>query len=419
MLNNNYICVLDIGSSKIAACVARVRRGTVTAVFFDTLPSRGVKEGVIVDSIELVDCVGRLLKNLKSASGLNIKSLSTNISGRDIATKYSRAVIPLAERGNKVITLSDIQKVNAQARILGSSLEEEIIHQIPAHYAIDSKSSLINPLGLYSHRLEVNLFLVCGKLSSIQSLTRVINQSGYEIKNLFFSGFATARAVFGEAQKKGLKVFCDMGSDITELLIFKDGILKDVEILNMGGDDFTRQLSKDLKINFDLAQDVKRSYGIIGDAGQISQEKEILLKKNDLYEPVKQKLVSEIITQKAKQLSSGIKEALEGKVSFYEVDNFIATGRAFLIEGFIEMLENVLEVPVSLGRLNNPQLAALVKENRGLSGQKYPVYLTCLGMLSDSLQKAPQEILFTKEAPAHNPITRALNRFKEVYQEYF
>jgi len=174
---SSYICAVDIGSSKIAAVVAETKGKHFSNIYFESIPSKGVKRGVIVDSIELMGCVGKALKNLKAKSGINIKYVYANISGQDITTKHSRAIIPLAERGNKVITLYDIRRVNEQARILGSSLEEEIIHQIPFGYSIDSAENVVNPLGLYSHRLESDLYLICAKLSSIQSLGRVINQA--------------------------------------------------------------------------------------------------------------------------------------------------------------------------------------------------------------------------------------------------
>ena len=160
MLNNSYICAVDIGSNKIAASLAQIRKNRIENIFFDTVVSSGVKEGVIVDALELVTCLTKILKNLKTKSGLKVKFIHTNFSGKDILTKHSHAIIPLAERGNKVITSTDIANANEQARILGSSLDEEIIHVIPSSYSIDSKSNVINPVGLYSHRLEADLFLV-------------------------------------------------------------------------------------------------------------------------------------------------------------------------------------------------------------------------------------------------------------------
>jgi cell division protein FtsA len=419
MLNlNSYICALDIGSNKIAAALAQFKRKRLSNIFFDSVPSKGVRQGIIVDSIELVGSIGRLMKNLKAKSGINVKFLYTNISGQDIVTRHSRAIMPLAERGNKVIAASDIQSINEQARILGSSLEDEIIHRIPYSYAIDSKNNVINPLGLYSHKLEVDLYLVCGKLSSIQTLSRVINQSGYEIKELFFSGLATSKAVFDKGLKEGLNLFCDIGSDITELLLFRDGVLSDIDILPIGGNDLTKQLSEALKIPFDLAEDIKRSHGILGDPAQIGEDKEILVKKSNLYKPIKQRLVSEIITSSAKSVCSRIKEAVEKKVSSYEVSNFVIVGRTILLEGFIETLENALSVPVKVGRVRNPEILSLLKKEGSLPGQQYLTYLTALGIISEVLEEKPLEILPIHQ-PAKNLIFKVVNRFKELYQEYF
>lgn len=418
MLNNSYICAVDIGSNKIAASLAQVRKNRIENIFFDTIVSSGVKEGVIIDALELITCLSKILKSLRAKSGLKIKFIHTNFSGRDISTKHSHAIIPLAERGNKVITSTDIANANEQARILGSSLEEEIIHVIPSSYSIDSKSNVINPVGLYSHKLEADLFLICAKLSSLQSLSRAVSQAGYEIKNLSFSGLATSKAVFDKEGKKGVSVFCDVGSDITELLIFKDGLLQDIQVLPLGGSSLTSQLSEGLKINYELAEDIKRSYGVIGDADSISENKEILVKKDEFYKPIKHRQVAQMVTNSSRLICTQIKEVVERKVALHEIDHFVMAGKTLLTDGFIEMMESVIGIPVKIGRINNPEVAALLKENSDLSGQKYLTYLTCVGMICEELEnKTIGNASLVK--PAKNLLISMVNRFKEVYQEYF
>lgn len=415
---SNYICALDIGSEKLAGVVVELKKGRVNKIFFDTLASKGVRRGIITDSIALVDCISSLISSLRDKSGIKIKFLSTNISGEDIVTKHSRSIMPLAERGNKVITRSDIERAREEARILGSNLEEEIIYSVPSSFSIDSNNNIVNPLGLYSHRLEADLYLVCAKLSSVQSISRAINQAGLEMRDLFFSGLATSRAVFDRGFKEGLNLFCDIGSDITELLIFEDGTLKDIEILPIGGDNFTNRLADTLKITFDLAEDIKRSYGMIGDFDRIGEDKEILVKKSDFYKPIKQRMVSEIITSEAEQIFTRIKDAVEKKVSCYQVNNFVVAGRTVLLEGFIESLENTLAIPVRLSRIANPRIVSLQKEYSDLSGQKFLTYLTCLGIVCQTLEDRKTGILSVHQ-PAKNLIQNTFNRVKEIYQEYF
>ena len=180
----------------------------------------------------------------------------------------------------------------------------------------------------------------------------------------------------------------------------------------------TQQLSEGLKINFELAEDIKRSYGVIGEANNIQEDKEILVKKDEFYKPIKQREVSSMVTNSSRLICTQIKEVVERKVVPHEIDHFIMVGKTLLTDGFIEMMESVLGMPVAIGRINNPEISSLVKENNDLSGQKYLTYLTCLGMICEDLDnKTVGSLALVK--PAQNLVIKTFNRFKEVYQEYF
>ncbi|MFH0858423.1 MAG: cell division protein FtsA [Candidatus Omnitrophota bacterium] len=418
MLKNNYICALDIGSSKISAVAAEIRKKRVVSLHFESLPSKGIRNGLIVDSVSLLDAIGKCLKDLQAGSGFKIKFIYTNVSGQDIISKHSRAIIPLAERGNKVITPSDVRRVNEQAFILGSNIDEENIHKMPYAYSVDDKIDIANPIGLYGHRLEVDLYLICVKLSSIQTLVHTVNQSGYEIRDLFLTGLVSAKAVMEVKFKAGVHVFCDMGSDITEILLFRDGILKNIEVLPLGGNDLTQELSNQLNIPFDLAEEIKVSYGIIGDIDGPGQDKEILLRKEGNYKPIKQKIVSEIITSKSISVCRTLKNILGKYAAPTEIKLITACGRGTLQEGFLEMFETILGVPVELGRITHPEVASFINRYNELSGQKYLAYTACLGMICQAMSK---DNFFSAPAAesSHNPITNLINKVQEVYQEYF
>jgi cell division protein FtsA len=317
-----------------------------------------------------------------------------------------------------VITESDIQKANEQARILGSSLEEEIIYALPSSYTVDAKSNILNPLGLYSHKLEVDLFLISAKASFVQTVTHMVNQAGYEAKDVLFSGLATSAAVFSKDHRYGTTILCDIGSDITELLLFKDGRLKNIEALTLGGDDLTSELSETLKVPFDLAEDVKRSYANVGEFSPQKPDREILLKKNDAYKPIRQSLVSRIVTSKAEAICREIKSAVERLIPSDKIDNFIATGRTVQLDGFLESLENALGISVRLGRIVNPDISSWANKDDALSGIRYLNYVNSLGLLCQALARQRDHTLFTRQAN-RNPLLRAVNMFKEIYQEYF
>ncbi len=414
---NNYICAIDIGSSKISAAGAVLKNKKIFSLFTESLPSKGVKNGMVVDSVELTNCLSGILKSLKVKSGINIRAVFCAISGSDITTKHSRAIIPLAERGNKVVTLSDIQKVNEQARILASSLDEESIHQIPFSYSLDSKEEILNPLGLYGHRMETDLYLVCAKTSMVDSLTRAVNQAGYEIKKIYFSGIATASAVF-DRQPEGYSLLCDIGSDITEILLFKDGLLRNIEVMSLGAQEISLAIAKALEIPLDLAESVKKSHSFVSEPGTIEEDKEILIKKDNIYKPVKQKLLLEIVNPQVESICRVIKERIEKHTPVSHIKNFVVSGRAVLLDGFLEKFENILGIPIQLGRIVDQQIAGLIKKGEVSSTHAGLAYLTALGVIIQE-SKIDKLYLAPSAHPPRNLLLKTLAKAKEVYQEYF
>jgi cell division ATPase FtsA len=231
---------------------------------------------------------------------------------------------------------------------------------------------------------------------------------------------ATSRSVFTKETAQGLNILCDIGSDTTEISFFRDGSLFHIEILPFGGSTLTKELQESFKIPFELAEDIKRSHGAIADASHIAEDKEILVKKSNLYKPIKQKMVLELLAPKARHICVQIKEAVEKTVSRYEINNFFVVGRTLLLEGFIEAVEQTLSLPVKIGRLSSASaMLGPLQDDDSLAGQKYLTYLTCLGMCREQEEGKTRSPFVPAEQPAAHILTRAITKLKEVYQEYF
>ncbi|MCU0666789.1 MAG: cell division protein FtsA [Candidatus Omnitrophica bacterium] len=418
MFSKRSICALDIGSSKISVAVARLAQGKIAEVFFESIPSCGLRRGSVVDSIELVKALGSLFKKIRNNSGIQIKYVYANIAGEDISARHSHAIIPLAERGNKVITSFDVEKANLQARILGSNMEDEIIAEVPFGYAIDNKADIVNPIGLYSHRLQVDLYLICARLSCLQNLTGAISQAGLDLKEVFYSGMITSKLLFEEKMKQGLSIFCDIGSDITQLVILENGMLKEVHNLPIGGDDITLAISKEIGIPYSLAEEVKKTYGSIYLAASPAVDKEILIKRDNIYKPISHKLIVDVVTNSAKCLLEEIKKNAFVNFNSNQVTNFVLYGGTVLQEGFLEKAESVFSFPVQLARVSSQRVSSLINHPK-LSGMKYLGYLTCLGILVEVLEndKLPG-FIFPHDA-SRKPLQRLVDQAKALYLEYF
>lgn len=420
-MKSNYVCALDLGSSKIAACLARLnKKNKVCGILFESIATRGIKKGRIADIQEVSNCIEQLLKSVSKSAGINIRSVYINIYGTDIITRHSHAIIPLAERSNKVITHSDIRKVIQEARVLGCKIEEDVLRDMPLGYVIDEQGEISNPLGLYGHKLEVELLLILVKISYLQSIHRLFNRLGFEIKNLFLSGLATSKiSINRDLLKNGIYAFCDMGSDITEITIFENGVLKSIETLFIGGNDLTQAIANAFKIPFELAEDIKKSYACIVDPVDLENDRDVMIKSDGLYKSISQKKICEVVSSVSNELFGRIKERLDVVMTQDKIINSLfVSGRAVLTDGFLEKMEGVCGCSVRM--VSNRNLVFLPKPGLDAitSTPQFLTYATSLGILQEALELLQKKYLpFPKFTGSL--IQKAINSVKEIYQEYF
>jgi Actin-like ATPase involved in cell division len=282
-MRERFIAGLDIGTSKIAASIARVdKKGNVELLAIEDSPSRGISRGIVTDLAQLSQTIQETMGKLRKKTSAKPDDIYAGIKGIHLTAQHSKAVIPLLDRGNKVITSLDVRKVNNQARILGLSLEEEAIHEFPQSYSIDSNSKVDNPLGLYGHKLEVDLFLITGKVSQIQNLIKATSNAGYQIKNLIFSGLAASFVTLDEEEKQRGVCLINIGAGSTEILTFQGGALRNLEIIPLGGYNLSEGIASALKLPISLAEELKISYAVAS-INDLEGDEDILVRKSSVY----------------------------------------------------------------------------------------------------------------------------------------
>jgi len=417
-----YVCGLDIGSSKIAGCLGIFKNGRLDNLFWDSLPVSAIKRGQCQDFTGLTNSLTQLLKNLKVKSGVKIKSVYLAITSQNISVKHSQAIIALAERGNRAVSKRDIQNVNQQARILGSSLEEEIIYTEPQGYTIDEESKVINPLGLYGHQLKVDLYLILTKVSYINTIIEVINRLGLHLNDINLSGLAVGQAVFGPDRKTGLDILCDIGKDITQILIFNEARLSHYQTIAYGGDNLTDSLIQKLKVPYPLAEEIKISHGRVQN-NLDTQDREIIIKKDTGYTTLSQNKVIDILSHSSMDIAEAIRDIIKSQILLISSPilprepNVYICGRSACLEGFLEILEVVMGMPVKMARLSNSGLLTPLLRRRIFSGEPILNYLVCLGLIANAIN-FPH-----KKEYSHYSLRNLLPYFaekaKQIYHEYF
>jgi len=249
MKNTTLITGLDIGSSKISAVAAEVDKDGLFRIRSQaSFPSRGVSRGALTDLNEAADSVSKALSKLKEKIGSRPGNIYVNINGETISAERSKGMIPLSTRGREV-TRGDIDRCINVASTIQLPFDRDIIHKIVHSFSIDDQPSIKNPLGLYASRLACEMYVITANVNHIQNIHKCINDAGYDVRGIVFTGIADGMGILTDAEKEEGAILLDIGSSLTVVAMFYGGVLNDMAVLPLGMQDFKGDLKDDAQFN--------------------------------------------------------------------------------------------------------------------------------------------------------------------------
>lgn len=238
MIKKPYIVTgLDIGSSKIAGVTAVAGKdGAFEIIAQASAPSKGIDRGMLVDLNAAVGSVSKVFEKLSGKTSKRMGHIFVNISGADIKGARSAGMVPLALRGREVVK-PDIDRCVNVASTIHLPFDREIIHRVVQDFSIDDQPWIKNPLGLYAARLACEVYVITASVNHIQSIYKCVNDAGYDVKEIVFTGMADGSSLIEKEEKELGVALVDMGSSITELSIFSAGSLAAFDIMPIGAQD--------------------------------------------------------------------------------------------------------------------------------------------------------------------------------------
>lgn len=237
MRKSNIITGLDIGSSKVSAVASEIARdGTFTILAQITQNSKGMSKGNIANLNDAVSSVSSVLSKLREKISGAPGDIYVNISGETVRGAKSTGMIPLSLRGRE-ITKADMDKCANVAGTIHLPFDREIIHRIVQRYSVDDKPWIKNPFGLYSSRLACEVYVITADVNHIQNIYKCVNNAGYDVKEIVFTGMADGSALLDKEDRQSQVLLLDVGASLTEMCVFSEGVLSDLDIIPVGASD--------------------------------------------------------------------------------------------------------------------------------------------------------------------------------------
>ncbi|MDI6780726.1 MAG: cell division protein FtsA [bacterium] len=409
MPKGEIVVGLDIGTTKICTIIGEIDGDRMEIIGVGTAPSHGLKKGVVVNIDSTIKSVENAVSEAELMAGVEVSSVYAGIAGSHIKGINSHGVIAIS-RGREV-TSADVERVIDAAKAVSIPLDREIIHVLPQQFIIDGQDGIKEPIGMSGTRLEVELHIVTGAVTSAQNIVKCVNRSGFEVDDLVLEPLASSYAVLTEDEKDLGVVLVDIGGGTTDIGIFIDGSIWHTSVLSIGGDNVTKDISVGLRAPVVDAEKIKIRYGC-ATPSLVKDDETIEIPSVGERRPrtLPRQVLSEIIEPRMEEIFSLINQEI--RMTGYEnmiASGIVLTGGASMLNGSAELAEKIFDLPVRIG---------VPKGVAGLSDViSSPVYATGVGLVLYGMKNRLEgkKTKFT----GGNALKKMLSNVKDWFGDFF
>lgn len=350
-MNDTIIAGLDIGTTKV--CVVVGRRddaGKLEIMGLGSAPSAGLRKGVVVNIDATVDAIRKAVEEAELMAGVEIADVYVGIAGGHIEGINSRGVIAVSGRSRE-IAQSDVERVIDAARAILIPGDRHIIHVLPQEFIVDDQEGIKDPIGMCGVRLEAEIHIVTGAVTSSQNIIRSVHRAGLEVNEVVLQPLASANAVLNEDEKEMGCVLIDIGGGTTDVIMYVDGAIWHTGVLGIGGNNVTNDLTVGLRTPNQSAEIIKRKHGCAL-RSLINPTEMIEVPSTGGRSPrkVPRTFLADVIQPRMEEIFSLV--AKEIKMTGYDElvsAGVVITGGAARLEGIAEVGEEIFGMPVRVG----------------------------------------------------------------------
>lgn len=405
-----HIAAIDIGTTKICVLIGLIEPdGQVSIAGIGKYPSYGLKKGVVVNIGSTVESIKRALKEAEAQAGVCVDKAVVGIAGSHIKSFNSTGVVGIKRRD---VTQQDIDRVIEAAKAVPIPQDREVLHVLPQYFRVDGQELVQDSLGMHGVRLEAQVHIVTGAISSVQNIIAAIEMAGVKVLDIVLEQLASAQAVLTPSEQELGVGIVDIGGGTADFAIYKDGRIRYSKVFPIAGNHFTSDIAIGLGIPIQQAEELKKRYGCVTEQAYYDQaaprvtiplDYEGGVKEVDTYS------LLEILQPRAEEIFSFLHdEIVQNRLSCFMPSGLVLTGGGSLLRGLGQLVQGSLHMPVRVG---GPRyyFGHMGKQDEVPEALRSPVYATAYGLLAFALKK---ERTFLPSSSQVSMVSRVFARMK-------
>ena len=370
---------LDIGSTKICVVVAEVEDdGTPKITGLGSSPSQGLKRGVVINVEKTVQSIRTAIEEAQEISGTRIGAVYAGIAGDHIRSVNTRAVVAVSGPDNE-ITANDEERAIEAAKAVSIPMDREIVHVLPQSFVVDDQPGVKDPIGMSGVRLQADVHIVTGAVTSAQNICKSIRRAGVEVVDLVLDPIASSYAVLTPDEEEMGVALVDVGGGTTDLAVFYDGAIRHTAVVGLGGANVTNDMAIGLRTPWKQAETLKQKNGCALQS---------LVRPNDMVDvpgvagrparTVSRAKMAAIIEARMEEIFGHIDQEIR-RTEYADLlgAGIVLTGGGSMLHGCSELAKEIFDMPITIGK------------PRGIVGRanavSEPLYATAIGLVQFGL----------------------------------
>ncbi len=253
---------IDIGSEtiKFVATEPQKRGGRPPIIRVGSFPVLGFRAGHIVDPEKFRSSIRAAMKQFLSShsEGLNILSSHLALSGSSL---NSRKIRSKQKIHSEDIQQQDIEKLEetAEKHFLDRFPNERSGDYTPLRFTLDGEAVEGNPAGMFAEEIEAEYLFVSFLDAHYEALTYTLEDIfGAPLDTVVISPLAEAQASLLYRQKMQGVALVNIGSEITTLSLFQNGLLQAVRVIPIASGHITNDIALAFQVSLAEAEKIKR-----------------------------------------------------------------------------------------------------------------------------------------------------------------
>jgi cell division protein FtsA len=258
---NDIVVGLDIGTTKVCTVISQVRESGLEVIGVGSAPSYGLRKGVIVNIDATVDSITKSVEDAEIMAGVEVESVYAGIAGNHIKGINTRGMVAISSR-NREISSADVERAIDAARTVAIPADREIIHIFNQEFKVDDQDGVKDPVGMSGGRLEVEVHIVTGAVTSSENIIKSVERAGYKVNDIVLQSYASALACMGEEDKEMGEVLVDIGGGTIDILMYINGSIWHSAVLALGGNNITNDIAIGMRVPTTFAEEIKKKHAV-------------------------------------------------------------------------------------------------------------------------------------------------------------